>query len=377
MYMEHYGRFPDNWLIGIVEKTRVGFASDEQVRLSGASGGVLTSVLMYLLETGRIDGAILARQGVPKPLEASPVIAETKESIQECAGSVYTEVDMLSALDHLEPGKRYAITCTPENSIRLRSMQHSGHPAARQIAYVLGPYTGTALMKEAIGYYIKSNGVKSAENVTSLKWRAGVWPGYLEIKTSDGKIIRSPKVYYNFLIPFFVTETSLLSMDFCNEFSDLSVGDAWSPKYENANAGGVSVITTRTKEMEDIVSEMCGKGIIKAEEIDPIHAADMHGHMLDFKKRGGFIRSRILGSLGFCAPDYGYKPVKISKSRWMVELVISLIFFVCRTRLARWVVCKIPEKIIGPVFNRARLSWKHISRPTKRKGLAEYNVEIL
>ncbi len=72
------------------------------------------------------------------------------------------------------------------------------------------------------------------DGITSLKWRAGEWPGYLEIKTESGRLIRSNKFYYNYLIPFFITRNSLQNMDFANEFCDLSVGDAWSPRFEKA-----------------------------------------------------------------------------------------------------------------------------------------------
>jgi coenzyme F420 hydrogenase subunit beta len=36
----------------------------------------------------------------------------------------------------------------------------------------------------------------------------------------------------------------------------------------------------------------------------------------------------------------------------------------------------IPEKVIGPVFNKARLSWKNASKPTKRKGLADFKMIV-
>ncbi len=58
LYDAHYGRRPDSWLTGIVKKVRTGHAADPTVRLAGASGGVITSVLQYLIETCRINGAI-------------------------------------------------------------------------------------------------------------------------------------------------------------------------------------------------------------------------------------------------------------------------------------------------------------------------------
>jgi hypothetical protein len=53
----------------------------------------------------------------------------------------------------------------------------------------------------------------------------------------------------------------------------------------------------------------------------------------------------------------------------MVELVVSGLFLVGSTRMARWMVARVPEKVIGPVFNRLRLIWKAMSKPTKRKSL--------
>lgn len=376
LYDAHYGGPPPSWLTGVVQRVRTGHAADPDIRLAGASGGVLTRVLQYLLETGRIDGAVLAKQGVPSPMEASAVIATTPQEILQCAGSVYIQVPMIPALARFEPGKRYAFVGTPEQTAVLRELQRRGDERARQVAFVLGPYTGTALSPRALEYYLRSNKVAKDDPVTSVQWRAGKWPGYLEIQTKSGVILRSPKVYYNFLIPFFVTDTSLLSRDFCNEFADLAVGDAWSPKFENAGEGGVSVVVTRTPKMEAIVAEMSAKGLLSLENADPAKAGDMHGHMLDFKKRGGYLRGRMRRFFGLPAPDYGYRPARIAFPRRVVELVISSVFFLCRSAPARWIVCHIPERILGPFFNWMRLRWKALSRPTKRKGLTQYDVII-
>ena len=72
----------------------------------------------------------------------------------------------------------------------------------------------------------------------------------------------------------------------------------------------------------------------------------------------------------------GYRPARIAFARRLVELVISSIFFLCRSAPARWIVCQIPERILGPFFNWMRLRWKALSRPTKRKGLAQYDVVV-
>jgi coenzyme F420 hydrogenase subunit beta len=111
------------------------------------------------------------------------------------------------------------------------------------------------------------------------------------------------------------------------------------------------------------------------ESIEVLEASAMHGHMIDFKKRGGYLRNEWRRKFGKAAPDYGLVPVGTGKSRVLVEIIISSIFTVCRTTLARWVMERIPESILGPLFNKLRLVWKNASKPAKRKGLKNLRMD--
>ena len=376
LYHDVYGQLPDNWLLGRFEAVRTGYSANEAIRRNGASGGVMTHVLIHLLETGRIDAAIVARQGMPEPEKARAVQAKTRDEIMAAAQSVYIPVSMLDILRTLEPGKRYAMTCLPDQSAALRVLQQAGHPAARQIHYVLGPYTGTALYPAAIECYLRSKGVRpGTDRIASLRWRAGDWPGYLDIRMASGRVFQSKKFYYNFLIPFFITQASLQGMDFTNEFADLAVGDAWSPRFETLG-GGRSVILARTPDMEGIIREMEVGGLLATAAEDPLMAADMHGHMLDFKKRGSYIRNRFRRLTGRRAPDFGLRPAPLPVLRIALEMVILLLFLAGGTTVARWLVAHIPERVIGPMFDRLRLAWKSASKPAKRKGLRGLKMEV-
>ena len=97
----------------------------------------------------------------------------------------------------------------------------------------------------------------------------------------------------------------------------------------------------------------------------------MHGHMLDFKKRGAFIRMEWRRALGKPVPEYGYRPESIPFSRKLVEMVISTIFLLAGTPVARRLVEYVPISILGPLFNSLRKSWKEASKPVKRHGLQD------
>jgi coenzyme F420 hydrogenase subunit beta len=369
----HYGAAATEALVGPFIAVRTGFAADPRIRTAGASGGVMTRTLLHLLESGRVDGAVLVRQGTPTPAEARAVVVDSAEEILRCAQSVYVPVSTLDVLPRLDPGRRYAITCLPEQSAALRVMQARGFGPALAVKYVLGPYTGTALEPGAVRALLRGAGVKDDDEITSLQWRAGEWPGHLEITTASGRLVRSRKAHYNFLIPFFVTQTSLQGMDFANEFADLSVGDAWSPVLESLG-GGHSVFLTRSKEMEAVVSEMVREGLLEAREETRDKASEMHGHMIDFKKRGGYIRNRMRRALCLAAPDWGHRPEPIGALRLAVEAVIAGVFAICRTAPARSLAARMPESVLGPVFDWLRVAWKELSRPAKRRRLRELRM---
>ncbi len=77
-------------------------------RSQAQDGGLVSAVLVWALETGRIDGAVVAGPYPDRPLRALPLIAETPEAILASAGSRYTYVPNLLALADASPDRRLA-----------------------------------------------------------------------------------------------------------------------------------------------------------------------------------------------------------------------------------------------------------------------------
>jgi coenzyme F420 hydrogenase subunit beta len=249
-------------------------------------------------------------------------------------------------------------------------LQAAGNQAAQKVVFVAGPYTGTNMYFGALRAFLRSQGVSDKIAITRVQWRAGEWPGYLQIDTADGRSFKAQKFYYNYLIPFYISRNCQIIPDFTNEATDLSVGDAWSPQFE-AQGGGHSVIVARSDFAVKVLTEMEKMQKVTLDPIEVPKALAMHGHMLDFKKRGTFIRLDVQKKLGQPIPEFGYRPASIDLSRRLVEIVITGSFMIGRLPISRWLVSKIPIGIVGPTFNWLRQTWKGLSKPTKRKGLAE------
>jgi coenzyme F420 hydrogenase subunit beta len=360
---------PDNWLVGCYRNIFVGYSGVPAVRRGGASGGVITQTLLYLLEQNYIQGAVVVRQGQPRPWLAQPVIARTADEIMAAGQSVYIPVPVNTLLDQMAAfDGRLAYVGLPDQVAALRYLQYLEHPGAAKVDYVLGPYVGTNNYLEAIASYLRSHGIHRLEEIVELRYREGEWPGYLQIKTRSGQVLKAEKFYYNYLIPFYITYSTLMSVDFTNELTDISVGDAWSPRYES-QGGGFSVVVARSAKGEQLLADMHRQKLLHLEEIAVDQALTMHGHMLDFKKRGTFIRMNWRRLQGKHIPDYGYRPTHIPLMRQLTEAVITAIFAMCCTLPARRLVELVPLAIIGPIFDTLRKSWKRLSKPVKRKGL--------
>ncbi len=84
-------------------------AAEREWRGHSQDGGLVSMLLVWALETGRIDGAVVAGSRPGHPLRGEPAIARTRDEILAAAGSRYTYVPNLLALAAAAPQERLAL----------------------------------------------------------------------------------------------------------------------------------------------------------------------------------------------------------------------------------------------------------------------------
>ena len=364
-----FGRQPENMLLGQFENLFVGHAAEGAVRSRGASGGVVTAVLCYLLEQGTVDGAVVLGMDEGEPWKAQVRIARTPEEVQAAAQSKYSLSPVNTILRELEKLEgRFAYVGLPCQVHSLRKLQAADHPAAQKITHVIGSYCGTILQFDAVRSFLRNNGVHDIEQVADLQYRAGEWPGQMQVTLKNGEILALKKFYANYLIPFFMADRCKLCTDLANEFADIACGDAWAPVYEERGLGW-SLVMGRTEHGAALLDEMAAAGKLSLQPLAEDQAVSMHSHMLDFKKRGAFLRMETRRRHGRPVPEYGFWPDEIPRQRRVFEAILGSIFWLCSLRISRWLIEHFPVRITGQLFEQARLAWKRLTRTTKRKGL--------
>jgi coenzyme F420 hydrogenase subunit beta len=137
--------------IGRVIETTVARAGDPAVRRNATDGGVVTALLVHLLERGRIDGAIVTKQ--VGPFQRRPALATSIEEIKDAAGFFFDtshgikrfgdQYLLYSSIEEFDPMikkglRRVALVGTPCQIKSVRRMQTLGLVPSESIQLCLG-----------------------------------------------------------------------------------------------------------------------------------------------------------------------------------------------------------------------------------------------
>lgn len=310
--LKMFGKQPENILIGNYIACYIGHATDYEMRYNSASGGLLTALLIFALEEGIIDGALVTRMSQHKPLEPEVFIARSKEEIISASGSKYCPVPVNIGLKKIlnEKGK-FAIVGLPCHMHGVRKLEMINKKLQDKIALHLGLFCSNSVTFLGTEYFLQKWHVKK-EEVKKLDYRGKGWPGKIVVLFQDGKekIIPRGTTEKSFLrrILFsssfhfdFMPQRCLLCCDHTCELSDISFGDPWLPELLKEEKIGKSLIISRSKNGEELLEKALTRGKIELVKIS--------GNKLLQAQNWSFKRtfnSRLLAlkSLGKPTPHY-------------------------------------------------------------------------
>ncbi|MRR06793.1 MAG: 4Fe-4S dicluster domain-containing protein, partial [Deltaproteobacteria bacterium] len=252
---------------GVVSGAYVGHACDKVIRASGQSGGVVSGLLLYLLETDRINAALVTTMPQDGSLRPNPVLARTREEILSAQGSKYCPVASNSVLRQIIPNESIAtvgISCQMHGIYNLATV-HSALTAG--VNYRIGLFCDRTLLYSCINQ-MSQNARLKVEDIAGLEYRSKArngWPGEVCFKLHSGDQRFFPSTLRTRLKDYFTPPRCRLCFDKMNIMSDLSVGDAWGI---SDSATGDSVIIARNEKAETLLKDACDQGYLELEPID-------------------------------------------------------------------------------------------------------------
>ena len=356
-----FGSFGSNFELGEFQELNLGHSLDDGIREGGASGGVVTDILVSLLEQGVIDGALVTGMKKDEPWVPEPVIARAKIEILECAQSKYVVSPTNICLKKLrENSGKFAVVALPCQVHGLRKAIELDNKLKERVHCIIGLYCGNILHPSAVDSWIKRSGIRK-EDIQKFEFRGDDWPGNIKISSKKGAVFRINKFISNYVIPFHILGRCLYCIDMTNEFADLSVGDGW--KYESEDRKGWSIIVIRSQRGSKIMGLVSDH--LKIERITVDDALMMHSHGLDLKKNGAMIRIAHAHRKGKPVPEYGVEYVEPLRKRLIKERLFMIFIRVASTRVGRWLIDVVPLSVVGFAFVSLRKYWM---KSTKKKS---------
>ncbi len=258
----------EEYCAGPVLQTWIGYSNEPDIRSRGTSGGLVTGLLVHLLESGRIDGALLVGPNKSDPLQHDIMIARTRQEIEDAWGSKYYPMPIGKLFNQLHhKTEKYAVVLLGCHMRALRLMERRIPRLRTSVVLRIGIICGYCSGFKATVDQAQEWGVKDLTQITRIDYREGKWPGNVRIQAPG---IDQRTLIYNFLprLPFTTNSRCMICADLMNETADITVGDAWLKELTKRKDEGWSVIAVRNPEVIPLIDEARTSGALYLEECD-------------------------------------------------------------------------------------------------------------
>lgn len=300
-----FGRYASVWQ---------AWAVDSDVRHAGSSGGVLTALSAWLLETGRTKTIIGSRPSEAHPTRTVPVNIMSKEDAMRSSGSRYAPVSNLVLFNPTSTDN--ALVAKPCEASAAAQLQDALKVPAHGRPIVLSFFCAGTPSQRATDTLVTHLGVP-VDSVRSLRYRGNGWPGDFEVATKDG--ITTGLSYdesWGEHLGRDVQWRCKFCVDGTGAHSDISVGDYWQsddrgyPQF--AEGAGRSVAIARTSRGHALLTEAAAAGVIY---IEPLAVDKVEGVQPLQRVRKQTLAGRLAGRVlaGKRIPAYrGYRLMSAS-----------------------------------------------------------------
>ena len=249
----------DEFLGGYREIVSARTKIDEIAKFA-QDGGVVTSLLAYMIDKGIIDGAVLTI--ADNSWQAKPIVATSREEVIKCAGTKYTVSPNLYAIREAVYDKglsKIVVVGTPCQITAVRKMQL--HPTisdvGSRIFMTIGLFCMESFDYKALvdDFIVKQKGLKIEEIGKFM-----ITKGKLILLSKEGKELLSVPLKE---VKKAARKACEFCQDFTSELADISVGSVGSPE-------GWSSVIIRSELGEKIFKRAVEEGYIEYKSIEEV-----------------------------------------------------------------------------------------------------------
>lgn len=313
--------------IGFYHSIFAGYVREGSFRANGTSGGMGTWIGVELLRQGLIDGVIHVKQS--RNTEGSGKLFEyglsiTSKEIIDGAKTKYHVVELSRILQQIrEREGRYLFIGVPCMCKAMRRIQLQDQVIKDRVAFVASLVCGH---------------LKSMHLTTSLAWAKSVEPGQIEkfqYRTKGDGIAARSYVYRvspkDHALPVIQQDAAgvvggkynagalmLNACDFCDdvvgETADLTIGDAWIPRFE-VDDSGTNLLISRNPTISTLLQNAAQENRVQLSPISAYDAAESQSGGFRHRREGLSYRLSQKIKSGVAVPVKRVSPTQFRVNR--------------------------------------------------------------
>ncbi len=230
----------------------------------GQDGGVVTSLLIYLLREGMVDGAVITTKDDIEYWKPKPIIATKEDQILASSGSIYSQSSAVGKLlEAINSGLHsIAFVGCPCNIDAVTKMQNSPYGLVRLFmrssVLKIGLFCMDAFSYDRLRHFVEEVDKVPLENIEKMT----ISKGKFHMIQEGGETISHPVKEMDRLR----ASSCHYCIDFSSENADISVGSVGAPE-------GYNTVLVRTGLGLEILQDAADNGYI---ELQPITAKQLN-----------------------------------------------------------------------------------------------------
>lgn len=226
---ESFSKLKSGSIWGGTQDIFVSHSNDDDIRYRASSGGVLSTIAIYLLDTKKVDYIIQTVASKSNPIKNETYISSNKEDILLCLGSRYgISSPLMNLLDNIDADKKYAFIGKPCDVTALQNYMEINTNLRKNIIYTLS-FLCAGMPSNAANENLLKKLNSSTDDCISLRYRGNGWPGTVESISKKGSINKMEYEYaWGQILGRDIHPFCRFCMDGIGERADISCGDAWN-----------------------------------------------------------------------------------------------------------------------------------------------------
>lgn len=277
----HYNR-----MLGHYIKSYKGYSTVYENRFHCASGGCLSQFLIWLLEKGLIDGAVVTGYEADSPMMPRVYIARNREEVLAGKSSKYCVVTMngIAKEIHNTPGK-YVVVGLPCHIHAFRKYGSIDKKVGERVIGYFPIFCSSNKNMDSQKYLVWRYNVDK-EKLKSFAYRDNGCLGSMFFRDGQGDNVVKPIEYLDFyrgLKAFFSIPRCALCPDFFGELGDVCFGDL-NVGGETDDKIGINSVITRNKKWDELLNKCVEDGKLYLEEVD--EETMLRANNYCYKKKG-------------------------------------------------------------------------------------------